>query len=164
MSPVYRVDLIPRWIWVLLAVALLLVLIVAISAAASRGQRQAFVPGPEVTTGNPQDFMEQPPTPAVPPTTTEPETVTPTTPGTPGTGQIPQGLPEAFTFQGRTWQFAEGPVQVEVVTTGEYADDHIIYQRQNRQPPFQELFLETEPNSGIFYKYIPAKPAETVSP
>ena len=47
-------------------------------------------------------------------------------------------------------------MQVNVVTTGQLTDDHVIYRKQDDQPPYKALYIESTPNSGQFYKYVPA--------
>jgi hypothetical protein len=156
----YRAELIPRWVWVLLTVSGLLILAVAISMAVTRPRNRVVV-GPEVKAGNPRDFLQPPPimvTPAPAPSAT----VTPTP--APQAAVPPKGLPQSFAFEGQTWQFSSGPVQIEVLTTGEYADNHIIYSKQNDKPPYDALYLESKPNSGRFYKYIPANQQTVPTP
>lgn len=171
MSPVYRSDLIPRWVWVLIIVSLLLVLVEAFSVAFARGGGRTSTIGQPVKVGNPQDFLKQPPTQPVT-TPSPPATATPTTPPTaqPGTGVTPttpptteqqpaspSGPQTSFTFGGKTWQLSgSNPVQINVETTGQYTDGSIIYHRAGEQPPYSALYIETAPNSGEFYKYTPS--------
>lgn len=159
MSSAYRVDIIPRWVWVFLVLAALLIIITAFSIATTRNPSDIVVIGHEVKTGDPRDFIRQPPTPALPPG----EEVTPTPPTTPPQSgvtpspalKIPEGMPAQFTFNRRSWEFAGGPVTIEVLTTGEHINDHIVYSKQGDQPPFDALYIETAPNSGEFYRYLP---------
>lgn len=170
---VLRREGIPFWVWALLGITSVLVIAVVISVASmTQAKYTAVVPEPQVPTGRPQDFMQQPPpTPATPgtpvtPTTTSPSPgMTPPQPATSGAagggpnGSQPsspasvQALPKTIQFGGDTWSPAGGPVDVDVVTTGQYADDHIIYAKPGDQPPYKGLYLETAPNSGQFYRY-----------
>ncbi len=174
MAPAYRVELIPRWVWVLLVICVVLLLFTVFSIAAAQSQQQIVLLGGKVQTGNPADYVTQPTPTAPPPTTT---TTPPTQPGaapqpspgptpspapspapasTPTPANIPAGLPTTFDFQGQTYQFSGGPVTVNVLTTGQYADNHIIYRRSGDNPPYKTLYVESAPNSNKFYKYTPA--------
>jgi hypothetical protein len=146
VTPAYRVELIPRWVWVLLVVSVLLLLLVVFSVASVRGQQPITALGGTVQTGDPSDYVTQP-APAVTPETQSPATQP---------GSIPSGLPASFDYQGRTYQFSNGPVDVTVLTTGQYTDSHIIYHVSGDTPPYEALYLELTANSGKFYKYTPA--------
>lgn len=151
MSPGYRTDLIPRWVWIMLVIAGLLILFVAFSMA---GVRRSGLPvvGQAVKTGNPRDYVRKPVAPPPPVEITPAPAATPPTPS----ATVPQGLPQSFKFNKQVWIYSSGPVELDVETTGEYADDHIIYHRLGAQPPYDALFLESAPNSGQFYKYVPS--------
>jgi hypothetical protein len=162
-NAVYRVDLIPRGIWIISGIAVLLILLLAFSVALSMSRGQAVVIGPEVKTGNPADYIKKPPTPPTPtaPTPTPPPVVTPAPTATPSPPPapkpgIPAGLPSTITFGGRTWRYSGGPVQINVITTGQLTGNLVIYRKQGEQPPYKALYLESAPNSGEFYKYVPA--------
>jgi hypothetical protein len=131
-----RTETTPRWVWVMLVLAILLLFITVVSKFLS-GPRLAVSVGPEVITGNPQDYMRPGPMPTMTPTATpspsqvpQPQpTVTPSQPATSGgsgpkTIAPPEGLPESIQFGGKTWSFAGGPLTVDVQTTGEYAGDY----------------------------------------
>ena len=156
----YRVDLIPRGIWIISGIAVLLILLLAFSVALSMSRGQAVVIGPEVKTGNPADYVEKPPTP--PPVVTPAPTPTPsppppsTQPPAKPTRKPPAGLPSSISFGGKVWRFSGGPVQVNVITTGQLTGNLVIYRKQGEQPPYKALYLESVPNSGNFYKYVPA--------
>ena len=147
-----------------MVIAGLLIILLAFSVAISKGRGEVIVMGPEIKTGNPADYVKQPTT--SPPTTppapgvTPPPVVTPVpttpTPTPAPSPKPPAGLPATISFGGRTWQFSGGPVTVNVVTTGQLTDDHPIYRKQGDQPPFKVLYIESVPNSGKFYTYIPA--------
>lgn len=159
-NAVYRVDLIPRGIWIISGIAVLLILLLAFSVALSISRGQAVVIGPEVKTGNPADYVEKPPTP--PPVVTPAPTPTPsppppsTQPPAKPTRKPPAGLPSSISFGGKVWRFSGGPVQVNVITTGQLTGNLVIYRKQGEQPPYKALYLESVPNSGNFYKYVPA--------
>ena len=156
----YRVDLIPRGIWIISGIAVLLILLLAFSVALSISRGQAVVIGPEVKTGNPANYVEKPPTP--PPVVTPAPTPTPsppppsTQPPAKPTRKPPAGLPSSISFGGKVWRFSGGPVQVNVITTGQLTGNLVIYRKQGEQPPYKALYLESAPNSGNFYKYTPA--------
>jgi len=163
VNTVYRIELIPRGIWIITVIAGLLIILLAFSVAVTRSRGEVVVVGPEVETGNPADYVKQP-TPPSAPAQTPPPVVTPVPsqpPAPPSTA--PAGLPQTIAFGGSTWQFSEGPVQVNVVTTGQFTDNHIIYRKQGDQPPYKALYLESAPNSGQFYKYVPATGQSTVN-
>lgn len=176
MAPTYKTSLIGRWVWIMLGAAAILLILIVLSQAATRTQRDIVVVGPDVQTGDPADFVQRPPTPTptpepapAPGPTPEPtEPIQPTEPGAPvpappgppppvPPSEAPNGLPESFIFEGRSWQFAEGPVQVDVLTTGALTDGRVIYRRQNDNPPYDALYIETAPNSGQFYMYHPER-------
>lgn len=151
-----------NWIWFILGIASILLVLTLISAASSRPPKTIVVTGPKVKTGRPEDFIKkevQPPTPPpaeIPPQQPPPETAQPQTPTQPqGEAASPPGLPTSFTYQGKTWIASGGPVSVNVLTTGDYTDDHVIYYRQGDSQPYDALYLETAPNSGKFIKYLP---------
>lgn len=152
MSAGYRTDLIPRWVWVMLSIALILMAILGFSVAMTPPPRPTTM-GPEIRTANPRDYMETPVpqvkvTPVPSPSQAQPQARTPE-------GSPPAGMPKNFNMGGTRFVYSGGPTEVDVVTTGEYADDHIIYKKPSAQAPYKELFLETDPNSGQFYKYTP---------
>ncbi|MHB1001517.1 MAG: hypothetical protein ACYC27_19935 [Armatimonadota bacterium] len=178
MARIHTVRRIPQWIWVFLAISGLLLLLIVLSMASVSRKQMVIVAGPEVETGNPADYIRGrqpvviPTVPAVPPSegvvpapdsgTPEPppnsSAETPPPPPPPdmngGNGsQTDIGMPESFTFQGKQWQLADGPLKVDVVTTGEITGDYIIYRKQNDSSPYDALYLETQPNSGEFYRY-----------
>jgi len=157
---VYRIDLIPRGIWIISGIAVLLILLLAFSVALSISRGQAVVIGPEVKTGNPADYIKRPPAPPSPtaPTPTPPPVVTPAptpSPPPPSAAQPPTGLPSSISFGGKVWRFSGGPVQVNVITTGQLTGNLVIYRKQGEEPPYKALYLESVPNSGNFYKYVP---------
>lgn len=65
----YRVELVPRGVWIILAIAGLLIILLAFSVAVMRSRGQVIVMGAEVQTGNPADYVKQP---TPPPTETPP--------------------------------------------------------------------------------------------
>lgn len=158
MSPMYRVHLIPRWVWILTGIVGLLVIWVAFSQAMSRDYARIYTLGPEVETGNPADYVQQPP-PKVE-ITPAPTPAPPQFGGTPAPGAAPSGttagLPQSIQFGGQAYSLDGGPVQVDVITTGQYAGNYIIYARVNDAQPYKNLYLEAVPNSGEFYRYIVA--------
>ena len=151
----YRIELVPRGIWIVLVIALLLVILMAFSIAMSSSRTKVVFIGSEVETGNPADYVEKPtPPPSAPPEAAPtPPVVTPVPPPSPSP---PRGLPATVSFGGKSWRFSGGPIGVEVVTTGQYTDDQVIYRKQGDQPPYDALYIESAPNSGKFYKYVPA--------
>ena len=46
-------------------------------------------------------------------------------------------------------------MQVNVITTGQLTGNLVIYRKQGEEPPYKALYLESVPNSGNFYKYVP---------
>ena len=155
MAPAYRAALIPRWVWIIFVISALLILLIALSIAGSRRTRETVISGPPVQTGNPADYIGRPIPTATPTTPPTPSAGQPTTPGT--TPTAPADLPQSFTFDGQTWTVAGGPVTLDVQTTGELTGDYIIYVKPGAVPPYKALYLETKPNSGQFYKYVPAQ-------
>lgn len=165
MPRAYRTEPIPGWVWIVAVIAALLILLVALSMAMTRGPRQVVVTGPEVQTGDPRNFVGQPaPTPETetpPPVAEEPETPPPPPiveppPPPDQPGRPPAGMPESFVIGGRTWRFSDGPIELDVETTGEHIGERVIYRRPGMSPPYRELFIEIEPNSNRFYRYMPA--------
>lgn len=152
MSAGYRTELIPRWVWVMLSMSLVLAAILGFSVAMSPLPRPTTM-GAEIRTGNLRDYMEAPTTQVrVTPVPSPSQAQTPTQGAS---SVLPAGMPKSFTVYGTKFVYSGGPMEVDVVTTGEYADDHIIYRKPSAQTPYKELFLETAPNSGQFYKYAP---------
>lgn len=154
MSPMYRVHLIPRWAWILIGIVGVLVIWVLFSQVMSRGYTSIYALGPEVETGNPADYVQQPSpgveiTPAPAPA---PPIMPPQFGGTPPSGTT-AGLPQSIQFDGQTYSLVGGPVQADVITTGQYAGNYIIYARINDAQPYKNLYLEAVPNSGKFYRY-----------
>jgi hypothetical protein len=70
--------------------------------------------------------------------------------------QTPAVAPATIDYDGRNWQQSGEPVSIDVVTTGKIINGLIIYRGQNDKPPYSALYIETSPNSGKFYKYVPA--------
>ena len=61
----YRIELVPSGIWVIVAIAMLLMLLMAFSIAVSSSRTKVVFIGPEIRTGDPADYVEQPaPSPA----------------------------------------------------------------------------------------------------
>ncbi|MDI6827367.1 MAG: hypothetical protein QME62_02655 [Armatimonadota bacterium] len=162
MAITNRTNKTHNWIWIILGIASILLILTFISAASSRTPKDIIVAGPKVKTGRPEDFIKketQPPAPPpaeITPQPPQPETAQPQVPPQPeGEAAIPPGLPTSFTYQGKTWIATNGPISVNVITTGDYTDDHVIYRRQGDSPPYDALYIETAPNSGKFIKYLP---------
>ena len=45
---------------------------------------------------------------------------------------------------------------MDLKDTGSSVDGNIVYAERDDQPPYDELYLETEPGSSIYIKYEPA--------
>lgn len=142
-----------RWLWVMLGVAAMLVIILVVSGAMSGPPEEVMVVGPAVKTGNPADYLEPPPPPPVKPTPT-----TPTPPSPPGetSDQAQQGTPKAFTYAGQMWVLSDGPVRVNVESIGKLPDGRVVYVEVEDTQPYDSLYLESAPNSGLYHKYVPA--------
>lgn len=67
-------------------------------------------------------------------------------------------LPSLFRYQGRLWEPSNEAVTSDGVSlkdTGASVDGDVVYTTQAAEPPYDELYLETDPGSGIFIKYKP---------
>jgi len=67
-------------------------------------------------------------------------------------------LPGRFRHQGRMWEptdeaFIEDAVDLR--DSGASVDGNIIYVERDAEMPYEDLYLETEPGSGIYIKYRP---------
>jgi len=166
----------PLWAWVLIVLAALILVFVIWWAIAAQGPEQTVVvlPKEERPTAPP----EQPP-PAKPPE--QPVVVERERPVNiyiereeprPSVIVVPQGqqppearerlrqvdLPSRFRYQGKTWEPADQTVlreDVDLKDTGASVDGNIVYVQRDDEPPYDELYLETEPGSGIYLKYEP---------
>lgn len=160
MSRSYRTDLIPRWVWVMLPVSLVLVAVVGLSMPPKAGENANW---DNVQTANPKDYVESPaPKVTITPSPAPPQPQSPSQPKTPAEGAPSPGtsseIPKSLDFDRTKYvQTPDSPVELDVITTGEYAGANIIYKKPSAQPPYKELFVETAPNSGKFYRYVPQK-------
>lgn len=145
-----------RWLWVMLGVAALLITILVVSGAMSRPPEEVVVVGPAVKTGNPADYLEPPPRPSVMPTS-------PPTPVPPGatSNQTQPETPRAFTYAGQMWTLSDGPVKVDVESIGKLPDGRVVYVEVGDIPPYDALYLESAPSTGLYHKYVPAPSAPT---
>lgn len=141
-----------RWLWVMLGVAAVLVIVLVVSGAMSGPPEEVMVVGPTVKTGNPADYLEPPPSPPVKPT----PTTLPPSPPAETSDQAQPGTPRAFTYAGQMWVLSDGPVRVNVESIGKLPDGHVVYAEVEDTPPYDALYLETAPNSGLYQKYVPA--------
>lgn len=67
-------------------------------------------------------------------------------------------LPGRFRHQGRMWEptdeaFVEDSVDLK--DSGASVDGNIMYVQQDAEPPYDVLYLESEPGSGIYIRYRP---------
>ena len=173
----YNIHRTPVWIWVLIVLSIILLLLLIITTLQFQKSRQAVVAEPQVNTGDPANYVEGrritavpnvPVTPAEPTPSQEvtpaPTTVSPPPPPPPpppsnsqgGAVQVSAVPPDTISFGGQNWRLAGGPMSAAVVTTGEHVDGQIVYAGQNAKPPYKVLYIETSPNSGKFYKYVPS--------
>lgn len=67
-------------------------------------------------------------------------------------------LPATFSYQGRTWEPSNTAVsgdEVDLLDTGASVDGNIVYAQRGDTPPYDHIYLETEPGSGIYIRYDP---------
>lgn len=67
-------------------------------------------------------------------------------------------LPSLFRYMDRTWEPTEQTVSREdeqLVRTGASIDGNAVYAREDATQPYDELFVEAEPGSGIYVRYRP---------
>jgi outer membrane biosynthesis protein TonB len=65
-------------------------------------------------------------------------------------------LPGAFNYQGRTWSPSNQAVtsaSTKLKEIGVSVNSKPIYAAQDAKPPYDALYLETSPGSGVFLKY-----------
>ncbi|MHB0913059.1 MAG: hypothetical protein ACYC2Y_06400 [Armatimonadota bacterium] len=67
-------------------------------------------------------------------------------------------LPGRFRFEGRMWQPTDRDVltaRADLQETGYEVSGRQIYVRSGAESPYDELYVETEPGSGVYVKYEP---------
>lgn len=165
----YRRGIAP-WIWVLIVLAAIILVFVIWWAVAAQQPEQTIVTQPEET-AEPQ--LQQPTE------TQQPVVVERERPVNiyiererpqPRVIVVPRGetppqarerlsqvnIPSAFRYQGKVWEPSDEAVSgdnVKLKDTGASIDDNIIYAEQGATSPYNELYLETEPGSGIYVSY-----------
>lgn len=166
------------WVWVLIVLAaILLIFIVWWIVAAQTKEETVVVPGPEQPVTPPTPMPEQPPPSAQAPVIVEREQPVniyvernrpePRVIIVPEGRQPPEAmerlrkvdLPDRFRYQGKVWEpsdeaFARGVLDLR--DTGASVDGNILYTEQDAVSPYDELYIETSPGSGIYLKYISA--------
>jgi len=159
----------PPWAWVLIVLVALILVFVIWWAIAAQGPEQTVVVLPKEE--RPAAPPEQPPEQPVVVERERPVNIyIEREQPRPNVIIVPQGeqppearerlrqvdLPSRFRFQGKTWEPADQAVSIEDVDlkdTGTSVDGNIIYAERDDQPPYEDLYLETEPGSGICVKY-----------
>lgn len=70
----------------------------------------------------------------------------------------PSSLPGAFSYQNKTWQPSNEAVtdKTTLRNTGAVVNGDAIYVKVDAQPPYDELYVETSPGSGILVRYDPS--------
>lgn len=161
------------WIWVLIVLAALILIFVIWWAVSAQGpERMTAAPGPE------ERQPAQPPivqSPQEQPIIIEPQIpvniyIEREQPSTnvivvPKGQQPPQAmerlrqvdLPSMLRYQNKIWKPSNEAVtggDVNLKDTGASIDGNIVYAEQNAQSPYYNLYLETEPGSGVYIKYI----------
>ncbi|HUV04594.1 MAG TPA: hypothetical protein VMX94_05755 [Armatimonadota bacterium] len=168
----------PPWVWVLIVLAALILVFVVWWTIAAQGPRQTVVVVPEeerpAVPPVQRPPAERPPEQPVVVEREPPvniyigrEQPRPSVIVVPKGEQPPEAmerlrqvnLPGRFRYQGKTWEPADQAVSSEdadLKDTGASVDGNIVYAERDDQPPYDELYLETEPGSGIYIKYEPA--------
>lgn len=70
----YRIELVPRGVWIISVIGALLIILLAFSVAMTNSRGQVTIIGPEVQTGDPADYVKQP---TPPPPTASPTEIPP---------------------------------------------------------------------------------------
>jgi len=166
------------WVWVLIVLAAVLLVFVIWWAVAAQGPRETVIIAPE------EKEVERPPaeapakeTPAEQPVVVERERPVniyiereqprPNVIIVPRDAQRPVArerlrqvdLPSRFRYQRSVWEPSDQAVGADSISlkdTGASVDGNIVYAEQDGEPPYSELYLETEPGSGVFIKYLPS--------
>lgn len=76
--------------------------------------------------------------------------------GSDGTEVKPVDLPARFKYQGSTWDATDQAVSPDPSTltdTGASVNGNEIYVDQTDKPPYDAVYVETEPGSGVYVKY-----------
>ena len=176
----YRNDRpgIAPWVWVLIVLAAIILIFVIWWAVAAQGPEQVVVvPGGEEE----QPVQPPPQQPSAQQPEEQPQVIErerpvniyieregrePNVVVVPRDEQQPRAeermrqvdLPGEFRYQGRTWEPSDQAVsgdEVSLRDTGASVDGNVVYARQDAERPYDELYLETEPGSGIYIKYEP---------
>lgn len=159
------------WVWVLIVLAALILVFVIWWAVAAQGPKETVVIQPEE--------VEQPPAPPQPveqPVVVEREQpvniyIQPQQPR-PNVVIVPRGqqppaakerlrqvdLPGQFRYQGNMWEPSDQAVledDVNLKDTGASVGGNIVYADRDAEAPYDRLYLETEPGSGVYLKYEP---------
>jgi hypothetical protein len=156
--------------------AILLIFIVWWIVAAQTKEETVVVPGPEQPVTPPTPMPEPPPSAQAPVIVERERPVNiyvernrpePRVIIVPEGRQPPEAmerlrkvdLPDRFRYQGKVWEpsdeaFARGVLDLR--DTGASVNGNIIYTEQVAVSPYEELYIETSPGSGIYLKYIPA--------
>lgn len=180
-SPYYRRGLAP-WVWVLIVLgALLLVFIVWWAVAAQNQEQTVVVPNqpptvaPPTVTTPPTNTQPQTTTPAKPTVVERSQPVNiyvernqtaPKVIVVPTDKQPPEAtnrltkidLPGKFKYQDQTWEPSDQAISgsdVNLKDSGASINGNVIYVMKDAQEPYNEVYLETNPGSGIYVKYIP---------
>ena len=161
------------WVWILIVLlAIIVVFVVWWTVAAQSPQRTVVVPGQEQPTAPIQQPAQQPaPQPAAQPQVVErPVTIYVERGQAPSTvyvvpkdQQPPQAterlsLPGEFSYQGKNWEPSGKAVTSDTVKLTDAGADvagHTIYVQTGAQPPYDTVYLETQPGSGIYITYQP---------
>lgn len=65
-------------------------------------------------------------------------------------------LPARFTYRGSTWTASDhdaSPNRDDLTNTGASIDGRAIYVKNDDDPPYDAVYVETERNSGVFVRY-----------
>ena len=164
------------WVWILIVLlAVILIFVVWWAVAAQSPERTVVVPGQEQPAMPPaQQPAQQPPAqPAQPQVIERPVTIYVERGERPSTvyvvprdEQPPQAterlrqidIPGEFSYQERNWQPSNEAVMSDNLTrkdTGATVAGNKLYALADDQPPYDSLYLETEPGSGVYVKYEP---------
>ena len=168
-----RTQGIAPWVWILIVLAaLILVFVIWWAVAAQSPERVASVP-PE------REEVARPPAvqPAEQPVVLERERPVniyiereqprPSVILVPRDEQPPQArerlrqvdLPDRFRYQNKIWEPSGDTVisdEANLMDTGASVDGNIVYAEQYTAPPYDDLYLETGPGTGIYIQYEPA--------
>lgn len=171
------------WPWVAIIVGILIFLTAAwwIAGASSRDRETVLLPPDEPERTEPAQPSTQPTQPdqTTEPTVTErqpPVNIyvqrTPEQPNRrPVIVVVPEGqqpprsdgmrlsevdVPAEFRYQGSVWQASDqatSPDPDDLVDTGANIEGKDIYAERNDRPPYDTVYVETEPDSGVFVRY-----------